>query len=104
MVLARMTIWKFKPGKLEQGINVLYEALTGLARSENGFLGSVSLLSQDDENTITTMSIWETEEARTDSERLWKKAYETLKESLVGFPEVKKSRVYSAELKVGFPK
>lgn len=101
MVLARMTIWKFKHGNREQGVNALYELLTGLARSEKGFLGSMSLLSQDDENTITTMSIWETEGARADSDRFYKKAYETVQESLEGFPEVKKFRVYSAELKVG---
>jgi hypothetical protein len=47
--------------------------------------------------------MWKTEEARADSDRFFKKAYETLTESLVGFPEVRKFRVYSAELKVGLP-
>jgi heme-degrading monooxygenase HmoA len=101
MVLARMTAWKFKSNKREQGINTLYEALTGPARNQKGFLGSITLLSQDDEGTVTTMSIWETEEARANSEVFLKKAFETLQESLTDPPEMKKFRVYSAELKVG---
>jgi len=96
-----MTIWKFRPNEREQGINALYEALSGPAYSQKGFVGSVTLLSQDNDGMVTTISLWEIEETRADSEHLFKKAYEISQKSLTGSPEIKNFRVYSAELNIG---
>ena len=65
---ARMTVWKFKPGKRSEGIK-LVESFQDDIRKTNGFRGLLMLLSVDNPDEAMFMAIWDSEEALKASEK-----------------------------------
>jgi len=65
---ARMTVWKFKPGKRAEAIKIV-EGFQDDIRKTNGFRGLLMLLSTDDPNEAKFMAIWDSEEALKASEK-----------------------------------
>jgi len=57
MVLARMTFWTFKNGKREKGFSELDKILNTLAQDAEGFRGYMSLLSYEDPNAVTLLTL-----------------------------------------------
>ena len=63
VVLARMTFWSFKHGKREEGFAELDKILNTLAQEVQGFRGYMSLLSFDNQNEVTILTLWQDEDA-----------------------------------------
>ncbi len=100
MVVARMSFWEFKPDKMEQGFNMLYDTLAEMARKTKGFRGNLTLLSKDNPNVGVVITLWETEDALDAShDEVFEKSIKTMEQFVTGPPEVKNYRVFSAELR-----
>jgi quinol monooxygenase YgiN len=65
---ARMTVWKFKPGKRSEAIKIVEDSLEEI-RNNKGFRGLLTLLPNDDPNEATFMAIWDSEEALNASQK-----------------------------------
>jgi quinol monooxygenase YgiN len=59
---ARVTVWKFKPGKRAEAIKVVEDSLDEI-RKNKGFRALLTLLSTDDPNGATVIAVWDSEEA-----------------------------------------
>ena len=69
VVLARMSFWYFKKGKREEGFAELDKILNTLAQDAEGFRGYMSLLSYEDPNAVTILTLWQDEDALKKSEQ-----------------------------------
>ena len=99
MVLARMSFWYFKEGKREEGFAELDRILNTLAQVAEGFRGYMSLLSYDDPNALTVLTLWQDEETLRKSEReVFAAAIRKVHDSLEREPRTENYRVYSTEL------
>ena len=99
MVLARMTFWSFKQGKREEGFAELDKILNTLAQEVKGFRGYMSLLSYDDQNAVTILTLWQDEDALKKSEQdVFARATQKVQEVLDKPPKLENYRVYSTEL------
>ena len=99
MVLARMSFWYFKRGKREEGFAELDKILNTLAQVAEGFRGYMSLLSFEDSNAVTILTLWQDEEALRKSEReIYAAAIKKVHDSLDNEPRIENYRVYSTEL------
>ena len=58
---ARMTTWKFKPGKRAEAVKIVEESLEDI-REAKGFRGLLTLLSSDDRNVAMFLAIWDSKE------------------------------------------
>ena len=79
-----MSFWYFKNGKREEGFAELDKILNTLAQESEGFRGYMSLLSFEDPNAVTILTLWQDEDALKKSEqdvfaRATKKVEEHLK-------------------------
>ena len=83
LVLARMSFWYFKKGKREEGFAELDKILNTLAQESEGFRGYMSLLSHEDPNAVTILTLWQDEDALKKSEQgVFARATKKLEESL----------------------
>ena len=99
MVLARMSNWHFKEGKGEKGFSELDIVLNTLAHQTEGFRGAISLIADDDPNTVTILTLWIDKEALDRSEKeVFAQALKRVQDSIDGPPQVKNYRVFSTEL------
>ncbi len=99
MVLARMTIWRFKEGMGEKGFSELDIVLNTLAHQTEGFRGAISLLDNDDSNTVTILTLWVDKESLDMSEKeVFQEALKRVQESLEQPPQIKNYKVFSTEL------
>ena len=99
MVLARMSFWDFKKGKREEGFSELDRILNTLAQSAEGFRGYMSLLSHEDPNAVTILTLWQDEEALKKSEReVFAGAIKKVQDTLENSPRIENYRVFSTEL------
>ena len=99
MVLARMTFWSFKKGKREEGFAELDKILNTLAQEVKGFRGYMSLLSYDDPNAVTILTLWQDEDALKKSEQeVFARATQKVQDVLEKPPKLENYRVYSTEL------
>ena len=99
MVLARLTIWTFKKGKREEGFAELDKILNSATRHTKGFRGYVSLISQDDPDTSTILTLWQDKETLDASEKgVYSLAIAKVQDFLEGSPQVKNFKVFSTEL------
>lgn len=99
MVLARMSFWYFKTGKREEGFAELDRILNTLAQIADGFRGYMSLLSFEDPNAVTILTLWQDEETLRKSEReIYTAAIKKVHDSLAKEPRIENYRVYSTEL------
>ncbi len=99
MVLARMSFWYFKKGKREEGFAELDKILNTLAQESEGFRGYMSLLSHEDPNAVTILTLWQDEDALKKSEQgVFARASKKVEESLEKPPRIENYRVFSTEL------
>ena len=99
MVLARMSFWYFKVGKREEGFAELDRILNTLAQDAQGFRGYMSLLSYEDPNALTVLTLWQDEEAMKMSEQgVFAQAIKKVRDSLESPPRIENYRVFSTEL------
>jgi heme-degrading monooxygenase HmoA len=99
MVLARMSFRYFKKGKREEGFAELDKILNTLAQNSEGFRGYMSLLSYEDPNVVTILTLWQDEAALKKSEQgVFASAAKKVEESLEKAPRIENYRVFSTEL------
>lgn len=99
MVLARMSFWNFKAGKREEGFAELDKILNTLAQDAEGFRGYMSLLSFEDPNVVTILTLWQDEDALKKSEAdVFVRATKKVEDSLEKPPRIDNYRVFSTEL------
>jgi heme-degrading monooxygenase HmoA len=99
LVLARMSFWSFKAGKREAGFVELDKILNTLAQESEGFRGYMSLLSSEDSNAVTILTLWQDEDALKKSELdVFARATRKVVESLEKPPRIDNYRVYSTQL------
>jgi quinol monooxygenase YgiN len=99
MVLARMSFWYFKEGKREEGFSELDRILNTLAQEAEGFRGYMSLLSHEDPNAVTILTLWQDEEALKKSQNeVFARASEKVRDQLEKPPRIENYRVFSTEL------
>src|SRR3990172_5534820 len=94
-----MSFWYFKKGKREEGFSELDRILNTLAQDAQGFRGYMSLLSYDDPDALTVLTLWQDEDALKKSEReVYAAAIRKVRDSLKREPRTENYRVYSTEL------
>ena len=99
MVLARMSFWYFKAGKREEGFAELDKILNTLTQDSKGFRGYMSLLSHENSNLVTILTLWQDEEDLKKSEfDVFARATQKVQEQLEKPPRIDNYRVYSTEL------
>jgi len=99
LVLARLSKWHFKKGKREEAFLELDRILNTLALKVEGFRGYMSMLSHDDQNSATILTLWQDEEALKRSEKgAFAQAIKKVQDSLESSPIVENYRVFSTEL------
>jgi heme-degrading monooxygenase HmoA len=99
VVLARMTFWTFKKGKREEGFSELDKILNTLAQDAEGFRGYMSLLSYEDPNAVTILTLWQDEDALKKSEQVvFARATQKVQDQLEKPPKLDNYRVFSTEL------
>jgi len=99
VVLARMSFWYFKAGKREEGFAELDKILNTLAQNSEGFRGYMSLLSYENPNALTILTLWQDEDALKKSELgVFARASQKVQDQLERPPRVENYRIYSTEL------
>jgi quinol monooxygenase YgiN len=99
LVLGRISIWRFKKGKREDAFSELDRILNTSTRHTLGFRGYISMLSHDDANGATILTLWQDEESLRQSEKgVFTNAINRVKDSLESAPLTESFRVFSTEL------
>jgi heme-degrading monooxygenase HmoA len=99
LVFARMSTWHFKKGKRETAFLEIDRVLETATRHVEGFRGYMSLLSREDPNTATVLTLWQDEETlkKTEGGTL-QDAVKKVQNSLESPPCIENFRVFSTEL------
>jgi quinol monooxygenase YgiN len=99
MVLARVTIWRFKQGTREAAFLELDNFLNTSTRHAEGFRGYMSMFSTDDPNIATTLTLWQDEDSLKTSETgVFVETIQKIQGCLDGEPKTDTYRVFSTEL------
>ena len=61
VVYARVTTWKWMPGKRAEAVKIVEEHLEDIRKSK-GFRGLITMLPSDDPNGAMFMAIWDSQE------------------------------------------
>jgi len=94
-----MSFWYFKAGKREEGFAELDKILNTLAQNSEGFRGYMSLLSYENPNALTILTLWQDEDALKKSELgVFARASQKVQDQLERPPRVENYRIYSTEL------
>ena len=94
-----MSVWHFKEGKGEKGFSELDLLLNTLAHQTEGYRGAISLVADDDPNSVTILTLWLDQEALERSEKdVFSQAVKRVQELIERLPEVKNYKVFSTEL------
>jgi len=94
-----MSFWYFKAGKREEGFAELDKILNTLAQDSEGFRGYMSLLSHENTNAVTILTLWQDEEALKKSEMdVFARATQKVQDQLENPPRIENYRVFSTEL------
>ena len=99
MVFARMSFWNFKKGKREEAFAELDRILNTLAQNAEGFRGYMSLLSHEDPDALTVLTLWQDEDSMKKSEKgVFAQAIKKVQDLLENPPCTNNYRVYSTQL------
>lgn len=99
MVLCRLSKWFFKKGKREEAFSELDRILNSTTRNTYGFRGYISMLSYDDKNAATILTLWHDKESLRVSEKgVFTNAIAKVQDSLEKSPIMENLRVFSTEL------
>jgi heme-degrading monooxygenase HmoA len=94
-----MSIWHFKKGKREDAFAELDLLLNTSTRHTKGFRGYISLLSREDSNAATIITLWQDEETLKSSEKgVFAGAVKKVLDSLESPPKTENFMVFSTEL------
>ncbi len=94
-----MSIWCFKKGKCEEGFAELDRILSTSTRHTPGFRGYLSLLSREDSNKATVLTLWNDEDSLNSSEKgVFAGAIKKVEGLLENGPSIENFRVFSTEL------
>ena len=94
-----MSIWNFKSGQREKAFLELDRILNTLTRHSEGFRGYMSMLSTQEPNTATILTLWQDQETLQKSEKaVFANAIKMVKDSLENSPRTENYKVYSTEL------
>jgi quinol monooxygenase YgiN len=97
LVLVRMSLWNFKEGKREEAFLELDHILNTETRNSNGFRGYISLLSHENPNVVTILTLWQDEESLKASEKaVFAHAKEKVKDALKGSAKIENYQIFSA--------
>ena len=101
MLFARMSVWTFKKGQREKGLDMLDERISNVARSTKGYRGSMQLLSEEAADCATLITLWENDKAREVSAKgVFKDAIKALEQYGECPPDVSNFKMSDAELRV----
>ncbi len=101
MLFARVSVWTFKKGQREKGLNFLAESSSDAARSSEGYSGYIELLSEEKPDCATIITLWKSDKARNDSSKgVFKDAMKGLEPYIEGPPEVSNFKLSDAELRL----
>ncbi len=90
LAYARMVNTKFKPGKREDALKIID---AGPKQDVKGFVGILALLDEDDPNSATIISVWDSKETLDASAKgIFKDLMDDTKDLREGPPEVKNSQ------------
>jgi quinol monooxygenase YgiN len=99
LVLARVSFWEFKEGKRPEAFYKLDTILNTLAKKTEGFRGYMSLLSYENPNSATILTLWQDEVALQKSkEGIFAQAVNEVRDYLKEEPRIENCRVFSTEL------
>jgi quinol monooxygenase YgiN len=93
MVVARLAKFFFKTGKREEGFTELDLILNKLVRSAKGYRGYVSMFSCDDDDVAIIMTMWEDNEAFSESIELFSSTMEKIMPFFERRPEIEHHRI-----------
>ncbi len=94
-----MSVWHFKKGQREEAFLELDRILNTLTRHTAGFRGYMSLLSHEDPDVATVLTLWQDEESLMASEKdVFAQAIAKVQSSLENSPQMENYRVFSTEL------
>ncbi len=94
-----MSTWHFKSGKREEGFLEIDKILNTATRNVEGFRGYMSLLSREDPNMATIVTLWRDEETlKKTSTGTIQDAIRNAQMYLESPPHVENFRVFSTEL------
>jgi quinol monooxygenase YgiN len=86
-VLGRISMWHFKRGKRENAFSELDRILNTSTRHTPGFRGYISMLSHDEANRATILTLWQDEESLRESEKgVFANAINKVRDALEGAP------------------
>jgi len=98
MVVARTVKYTFKAGKCDEGFLMVDLAVNKRARSAKGFRGYISLFSNDEDNVVTIITIWQDVESFRASEEVFTSDVEKFMPFLEKKPVIGYHRVDSITL------
>lgn len=99
LVLVRMSTWHFKKGKRDEGFAELDLILNSLAQNTKGYRGYLSMLSKDDSNEATVLTLWQDEESLEASEKgVFAQAIAKVQTLLEKPTRIENYRVFSTQL------
>jgi heme-degrading monooxygenase HmoA len=101
LLFARMSVWTFKKGQREKGLDILNERISSQARSTKGYRGYMQLLSEEAADCATIITLWESDDTRNSSSKdVFKDAIKVLEQQVECPPVVTNFKMSDAELRV----
>lgn len=96
-----MSVWKFKPGQREKALAELDKNVSDQAKQTRGYHGFLQLLSKDDADVATIITLWEDENALSSSAKgVFTDAVQTLDQYVANQPNVSNYVVNDSELRL----
>ena len=96
-----MSDWQFKAGQREQAIAELDKDISNQARQSEGYRGSMILLSSEDSESATIITLWADEKARQESSKaVFSDAIKTIEQYIVNPPNVRNFNLSEAEVRL----
>jgi heme-degrading monooxygenase HmoA len=98
---ARASIWTFKKGQREKGLKTMEEKVSNVARITKGYCGFIQLLSEEDPESATIITLWEDNETRESSSKgLFKDAIKAVIQYVERPPDLSNFSLTNAELRI----
>lgn len=96
-----MSIWTFKKGQREKGLNKMEEVASNQARTTKGYRGFLQLLSEESPESATIITLWESKEARAASSKgLFKDASKAIEQYVESPPTLSNFKLTDVEIRI----
>jgi quinol monooxygenase YgiN len=101
ILFSRMSDWKFKAGQREKAIAELDKDISNQARQSEGYRGSMILLSTEDSDSATIITLWADEKTLQDSSKaVFTDAIKTIEQYTVNPPKIRNFKLSEAEVRL----